>query len=44
MALPAWVAWTVQVPGVTRVMVVPSVPPELHSEDVVVVKLTASPD
>ena len=44
MVSPAWVAWTVQVPGMTKVMVVPSVPPEVHTERVVVVKVTASPD
>ena len=31
-------------PGVTKAMVAPSVPPEVHTEGVVVVKLTVSPD
>ena len=33
-----------EVPGVTKAMVAPSVPPEVHTEGVVVVKLTVSPD
>ncbi len=32
------------IPAVARVMVAPAVPPEVHTEGVVVVKLTASPD
>ena len=44
MVSPAWLAWTVHIPAVAKVMVAPSVPPEVHTEGVVVVKLTASPD
>ena len=44
MASPAWLAWTVHIPAVAKVMVAPSTPPEVHTEGVVVVKLTASPD
>ena len=44
MALPAWLATTVQVPAATRVIVAPFVPPEVHTEGVVVVKLTVNPD
>ena len=44
MALPAWLAWTVQVPVPTKVMLAPWVPPEVHTKAVVVVKLTASPE
>ena len=42
--MPVCLALTVQVPAMTKVMVAPSVPPEVHTEGVVVVKLAARPD
>ena len=44
MALPAWLASTVHVPALTKVMLAPFVPPEVHTEAVAVVNVTANPD
>ena len=44
MAFPAWLALTVHVPALTKVMVAPLVPPEVHTAGVVVVKVTGNPD
>ena len=44
MALPAWLACTVQVPVLTKMIVAPFVPPEVQTKGVVVLKLTARPD
>jgi hypothetical protein len=42
--LPVWLALTVQVPALTKVMVAPLVPLAVQTVGVVVVKVTASPD
>jgi hypothetical protein len=42
--LPPWLAATVQIPIVSKVMVAPFVPPAVHTLVVVVVKLTVSPE
>src|SRR5262245_3933915 len=44
LALPAWSAWIVHVPAVTRVMVAPVVPPVVHTEVVCDEDVTARPD
>ena len=44
MALPAWLAWTVHVPVVRKVIVAVLMAPEVHTKGVVVVKVTVSPD
>ncbi len=44
MALPAWLAWTVHVPVVSKVIVAVLMAPEVHTKGVVVVKVTVSPD
>ena len=44
MALPAWLASTVHVPALTKVMLAPFVPREVHTEAVAVVNVTANPD
>ena len=44
MALPAWLACTVHFPALCKVMVCPLVPREVHTADVVVVKVTVNPD
>ena len=43
-ALPAWSAFTVQMPAATSVIVAPAVPPEVQMVGVVVVKVTWSPE
>jgi hypothetical protein len=43
-ALPAWLARTVHVPALSKVMVAPFVPPEVHIEGVDVLKVTVNPD
>jgi hypothetical protein len=42
--LPPWLATTVHVPIVSKVMVDPLVPPAVHTVGVVVVKVTARPE
>ena len=44
LVLPAWLATTVQTPAASKLMVAPLVPPEAHTEGVLVVKLTANPE
>ena len=43
-ALPAWSAWMVHMPAATRVMVVPLVPPVVHTNGVADVNVTVRPD